>query len=162
MKKYILIAITSISLFACNQKATQNDLTAFNKNLVVAKQFIDVFTTKDSTKEASLLADNFTFDATEIGKDSLSKEDLLKGDREIMRTFNDIKLENADYYPGVDSSYKISSEVRVYGTWVSKFASTGKISRMKYYAIFKFNDAGLITNLEERCNLADMSKQLDN
>jgi hypothetical protein len=162
MKKYLLIAITSISLFACNQKATQNDLTAFNKNLVVAKQFIDVFTTKDSTKEASLLSDDFTWDGTEIGKDSLSKEDLLKGDREIMRTFNDIKLENADYYPGVDSSYKISSEVRVYGTWVSKFASTGKISRMKYYAIFKFNDAGLITNLEERCNLADMGKQLDN
>jgi hypothetical protein len=32
---------------------------------------------------------------------------------------------------------------------------------MKYYALFKFNDDGLIANLEERCNLADMSKQLD-
>ena len=163
MKKIALFLITTLSLFSCaQQNESNNNLTAFNKNLVVAKQFIDVFTTKDSTKEASLLSDDFTWDGTEIGKDSLSKEDLLKGDREIMRTFNDIKLENADYYPGVDSSYKISSEVRVYGTWVSKFASTGKISRMKYYAIFKFNDAGLITNLEERCNLVDMSKQLDN
>jgi hypothetical protein len=41
----------------------------------------------------------------------LSKAELIAGDKQLMKTFNDIKLENAEYYPGVDSSYKISSEV---------------------------------------------------
>ena len=162
MKKILFSSIAALTLFACNQKKEPNEnLEKYNKNLVVAKQFFEAVSTEDSTKEASLLSDDFKADGTEIGKDSLSKEVFLKGDREIMIMLNEIKFMNADYYPGVDSSYKISSEVRVYGTWVSKFASTGKISRMKYYAVFKFNDAGLITNLEERCNLADLTKQLD-
>jgi hypothetical protein len=162
MKQITLLLITTVSLFACNQKKEPNDnLEKYNKNLVVAKQFITAFTAQDSTKEASLLSDDFKADGTEIGIDSISKEFFLKGDREIMRMFSEIKFTNPDYYPGVDSSYKISSEVRVYGTWVSKFASNGKTSKMKYYAVFKFNDAGLITNLEERCNLADLTKQLD-
>ena len=162
MKKIVLFVITIVSIFSCTQKKEADDnLTKFKKNLVVAKQFIENFSTKDSAGEVALFSDDFTFNGSEIGNDSSSKSALIAGDKELMRTFNDIKLENADYYPGVDSSYKISSEVRVYGTWVSKFASTGKISRMKYYAVFKFNDEGLITNLEERCNLADLFKQLD-
>jgi ketosteroid isomerase-like protein len=162
MKKIVLFVITIVSIFGCTQKKEADDnLLKYKKNLLVAKQFIQSFSTKDSAGEAALFSEDFKFDGSNIGTDSGSKADLIAGDKKLMRTFNDIKLENADYYPGVDSSYKISSEVRVYGTWVSKFASTGKISRMKYYAILKFNDDGLITNLEERCNLADLSKQLD-
>jgi|APCry1669189241_1035207.scaffolds.fasta_scaffold59148_2 hypothetical protein len=162
MKKYIFVTISALAFFACSQpKDSADTLTKFNKNLVVAKQFIESFSTKDSVGQVAMFSDDFTFNGSEIGNDSSSKSALISGDKEIMSMYNDIKLEDADYYPGVDSSYKISSEVRVYGTWVSKFASTGKISRMKYYAVFKFNDAGLITNLEERCNLADLSKQLD-
>ncbi len=162
MKKFLLITMAAISFFACTQPKDNNDnLNKFKKNLVVAKQFIESFSTKDSTGELALFSEDFKFDGADMGTDSGSKAELMAGDKDLMRSYNDIKLENADYYPGVDSSYKISSEVRVYGTWVSKFASTGKISRMKYYAVFKFNDAGLITNLEERCNLADLNKQLD-
>ncbi|MEI6586418.1 MAG: nuclear transport factor 2 family protein [Sediminibacterium sp.] len=162
MKKNIFhFIIICIALVSCNeQKETDVNLVKYNKNLVVAKQFIDVFSSKDSAKEASLLSDDFKWNGSEIGQDSLSKEVLLKGDRDIMRMFNDIKLMNADYYPGVDSTYKINSEVRVYGTWVSKFVSSGKTSKMKYYAVFTFNDAGKITVLEEHCNIADLTKEL--
>jgi hypothetical protein len=165
MKKLLFVTISTFAFFACTQPKNDDDnLNKFRKNVVVAKQFIESFSTKDSTGQVALFSDDFKFDGSDIGTDSLSKVELIAGDKQLMKTFNDIKLENAEYYPGVDSSYnsyKISSEVRVYGTWVSKFASTGKISRMKYYALFKFNDAGLITNLEERCNLADLNKQLD-
>ena len=162
MKKILFVTMAALAFLACTQPKNDEDtLNKFRKNVVVAKQFIESFSTKDSTGQVALFSDDFKFDGSDIGTDSLSKAELIAGDKQLMKTFNDIKLENAEYYPGVDSSYKISSEVRVYGTWVSKFASTGKISRMKYYALFEFNDAGLITHLEERCNLADLNKQLD-
>ena len=78
-----------------------------------------------------------------------------------MKTFSDIKLTNAKYFPGLDSNFKITPDVRVYGTLVSKFAKSGVISKMKWYAEFKINDAGKIYEFREWCELADMSKELD-
>jgi hypothetical protein len=162
MKKITFIAIASIVIFACTPKKETNDnLNKFNKNLVTAKQFIEVFSARDSIKEAALFSEDFTWDGTEIGQDALPKEALLNGDKGIMKMFKEIKFKDADFYPGLDSTYQLNSDVRVYGTWVSKFASNGKTSRMKYYAVFHFNDAGLITGLRERCNVADLTKELD-
>ena len=159
MKKTILIAITSVTLFACNQqnKADVN-FSKFNKNIVVAKEFVEAFSTKDSIKEASLLSQDFIAFGPRIGQDSISKDILLKGDREAMITYSDIKLTNADYYPGVDSKCIINPEVRVYGTWIFKFAKSGKLSKMKWYAEFKINDAGKIYGFKEYCELEDMKK----
>lgn len=162
MKKFILYsAILCISLIACNEKKeADTNLDKYQKNLAIAKQFFAAFTSKDSTTEATLLADNFKWNGPAIGQDSLSKDILMAGEKEFMNAFNDIKLENAQYYPGLDSAtYKIDGGVRVYGTMVSKFASSGKTSKVKYYAVFQFNDMGKITQLEEYYNMEDLKKE---
>ena len=161
MKKILLSSIAALTLFACNQKKETNDnLEKYNKNLVVAKQFYEAFTTKDSTKEASLLSDDFKWNGPSIGQDSLSKEILMNGDKQVMINYSEIKFINADYYPGVDTTNKISSEVRVYATCSFKSVASGKTSKTKYYAVFGFNDAGKINELTEIYNLEDMKKEL--
>ena len=162
MKKNIFFfTILCISFIACNQKIESDvSLEQYNKNLIVAKQFYVSFSTKDSITEASLLSDDFKWNGPSIGQDSLSKEAFMKGDKEVMVAYSDIKLLGADYYPGVDTTHKISSEVRVYGTWNFKSAVSGKTSKAKYYAVFKFNDAGKINELTELYNLEDMKKEL--
>ena len=83
----------------------------------------------------------------------------MKGDKEVMGAYSDIKLLGVDYYPGVDTTLKISSEVRVYGTWNFKSSTSGKSSKAKYYAVFKFNNAGKINELTELYNVEDMKKE---
>jgi ketosteroid isomerase-like protein len=162
MKKIIIYsALACIAFTSCKeQKQADGNLEKFQKNLEVAKQFIAVFSTKDSTKEATLLADNFKWNGPAIGQDSLPKEALLSNDKELMNGFNDITLTNAQYLPGVDPvTYKIDGNVRVYGTWVTKSASSGKTVKLRYYAVFEFNEAGKITALEEYTNMEDLKKE---
>lgn len=162
MKKIVLFVITIVSIFSCTQKKEDDgNLIKYNKNLVVTKQFMEAYSTKDSTKEASLLSEDLLAYGPGIGQDSISKADIVKGDIDHMKTFSDIKLTNAKYFPGLDSNYKITPDVRVYGTLVSRFAKSGVISKMKWYAEFKINDAGKIYEFREWCELADMSKELD-
>jgi hypothetical protein len=162
MKQIALITITALSIFGCaSQKENDDNLTKYNKNLLVAKQFIDAFSTKDSTKEASLLSDDYLAFGPGIGQDSLSKEVIVKGDNGWMKTFSEIKLKNAEYSPGLDANYEINPDVRLYGTRVFKFAKSGKTSKMKFYAEFKINDAGQIYRYKEFCELHDMTKELN-
>ena len=161
MKKLFLCALVSASLIACSEKKSDDtNLELYKKNLEVAKEFIAVFSAKDSTKEAALLADNFKWTGPAIGQDSLPKDSLLAGDKVLMNTYNDTKLTNVQFVPGVDPvTYKLDGAVRVYGTWVSKFASTGKLNKLKYYALFEFDSAGKISYLEEYANLEDLKKE---
>ena len=162
MKKIISYsAILCISLIACNQKqASDANIAKYEKNLEIAKQFYAAFTSKDSTKQATFLTDDFKWNGPAIGQDSLSKEVLMAGDKEFMKAFNDIKFENTEYVPGIDpKTYALDGGVRVYGTINSKFASSGKTSKVKYYAVLGFNDSGKITTLEEYYNMEDLSKE---
>lgn len=161
MKKLVLCLLISASLIACSEKNdSDSNLDLYKKNVEGAKAFISAFSSKDSTKEASLLADNLIWSGPALGQDSLPKDSLLAGDKELMRTFNDAKLTNVQFVPGVDPvTYKLDGNVRVYGTWVSKFASNGKTSKLKYYAVFGFDAAGKIISLEEYANLEDLKRE---
>ena len=100
MKKILIVTMSAFVFLACTQPKNDEDtLNKFRKNVVVAKQFIESFSTKDSTGQVALFSDDFKFDGADIGTDSLSKAELIAGDKEIMKTFNDIKLEKAEYYP---------------------------------------------------------------
>lgn len=163
MKQIALFSlIACCSLFSCDSPQKHDDnLMKYTKNLVVAKQFIEAFSTKDSTLEASLLSDDYLAFGPGIGQDSLSKEVIVNGDKGWMKTFSEIKLTNAEYSPGLDANYEINSDVRLYGTWIFKFAKSGKTSKMKFYAEFKINDAGQIYRYKEFCELHDMTKELN-
>ena len=163
MKNNIFYSIIiCIALVSCNQqKATDDNLAKFNKNLVVAKQFIEAFSAKDSIKEASLLSEDLLAYGPGIGQDSISKDNIMKGDKDAMNTYSKTELTNAKYFPGLDEDYKISPVVRIYGTWIFKFAKSEKLSKMKFYAELKINDTGKIYEYREWCELADMSKELD-
>ena len=161
MKKILFVILVSASIFACTEKKESDaGLDNYKKNVEVAKQFLEVFSTKDSTKEASLLSDDFKWNGPAVGQDSLPKSALLASDKEMMKAFNDIKLTNIEYVPGVDPvTYKLDGNVRVYGTWVSKSAASGKTVKLKYYAVFTINPSGKISSLEEYTNMEDLKKE---
>lgn len=162
MKKIIFYsAIVCISLVACNDnKEADTNLDRFKKDVVIAKQFFEAISAKDSVKEASLLSEDLKWNGPAVGQDSLSKDVLMKGDKAFMQAHNEIKFADAEYYPSLDSvTYKITEGVRVYGTINSKFASSGKNSKVKYYAILTINDSGKINELTEYYNTEDLSKE---
>jgi hypothetical protein len=162
MKKMILYAaFACITIVSCKEQKEVENADKYKKNLEVAKQFIEAFSTKDSTKEASLLAENFKWTGPAMGQDSLPKDSLLVSDKQMMNTFNEIKLTNTEFVPGVDPvTFKLDGGVRVYGIWTSKVISTGKPTKFKYYAVFGFNEAGKIISLEEYANMEDLMKGL--
>jgi hypothetical protein len=161
MKKILLGALLSATLFACTEKKENNEgLDKYKKNLEVAKQFIEAFSAGDSTKEASLLADSLKWTGPAVGQDSLPKDSLLKSDKEMMTVFKDVQLTKTEFVPGVDPiTYKLDGGVRVYGTWVSKSVKSGKMTKLKYYAVFQINENGKIISLEEYANMEDLNKE---
>lgn len=153
--------VLSTIIISCNSNnQTDTGLETYKKNLEVAKQFYEAFMTKDSTKEASLLADDFKWTGPSIGQDSLPKDSLLKSDKEFMNAYNDTKISNVEYLPGIDSAtLKVDGGVRVYFTVTSKSATTGKNIKFRYYGVSKYNEAGKMKYLEEYYNLADVMKE---
>ena len=79
MKKIIIYStFFCAALVACTEKKEANtNLAKYEKNLAIAKQFYEAFTSKDSVNEETLLADDLKWNGPAIGQDSLSKDQYL-------------------------------------------------------------------------------------
>lgn len=91
--------------------------------------------------------------------DSLPKADWEEAMKGFMKAYNDKQLTDAQYYAGLDEDQQPNGDVRVYGIWNSKFAESGKDSKVKWYAVYFFNDEGKITHQAEWYDIADLSKE---
>lgn len=161
MKKLLLCLLVSASLVACSEKKeADNSFDKYKKNLEVAKQFYEAFSSKDSAKEATLLADNFKSISPSIDQDSVAKDKFMIGEKEYMNAYTETKLTKTQFFPGLDSTnYKPDGAVRIYGVWEVKSATTGKRAKFKYYGIMDFNESGKITLLDEYINMEDLKKE---
>ena len=166
MKKVIFLLTAIVLLASCKEKApvaeappTDLNMEQFHKNVETTKAFLDAFSTNDSIKMVSFVSDDFLWSPPSVGSDSLPKatwEEAMKG---FMKQFNDKKFTDAQYFAGLDDDQRPNGDVRVYGLWKSTFAETGKDSRLKYYAVYFFNEEGKISQQAEWYNTADLSKE---
>lgn len=161
MKKLLLSLFLVSLLAACTNNtkpATENAAdAAYAKNLATAKEYFAAFAAKDSTKMASLVTDDFKWTPPAVGMDSLSKATWFATMKTFMNTYNDITFTNQIWHRGVDSAENFDGSVRVYGIWKSKFASSGKITLLKYYATMDFNAEGKLVSQIEYYNTPDLT-----
>tara|TARA_B100001057_G_C22607577_1_gene855276 strand:+ start:56 stop:556 length:501 start_codon:yes stop_codon:yes gene_type:complete len=166
MKKIIFFLMLSAFVLGCQEnKQTQDNskMSLFNKNTETTKAWLEAFMKNDSTTFFSdkFLSDDFIWSPPAVGMDSLPKSEWEKAFRGFMTNFDNKTLTNPQYYAALDEENLPDGNVRLYGTWVSNFADTGKKSKLKWYSVVQFNEEGKISHYMEWYDSADLSKEFD-
>jgi len=167
MKKLILSFLVTAFLVGCNEtpKEVQANpkMNTFNKNVGTTKAFLNSFMENDSLTFFSdkYIGKDFMWSPPAVGMDSLPREQWEGAFKGFMANFDNKTLKNAQYYAALDEQNLPDGNVRVYGTWNSNFASTGKKSMLKWYAVFRYDDEGKIGHYMEWYDSADLSKEFD-
>ncbi len=158
MKKLLLFAITALLLVACstNEKKEDDtskktdDMTAlYEKNLAVIKSGIAAFEKKDIEGWASSVADSAVWNSPVYGDTVTTKAHWKESLAAYIGNWNDLKLTNANFLPGVDSTtHQPDGSVRFYGVWVGTHKS-GKQTSSKFYGSYDLDkDNKIITGDE--------------
>ena len=166
MKKLLLCVLTFTLLTGCqdnNQNSVNSKMSVFKKNTETTKAWLDAFMQNDSTAFFSdkYMSDDFIWSPPSVGMDSLPKSEWEKAFRGFMSNFDNKKLTNPQYFAALDEDNLPDGNVRAYGTWTSNFASNGKKSMLKWYAVLQFNEEGKLSHYMEWYDSADLSKEFD-
>ncbi len=166
MKKIILLVTAIALLVSCQEKVQEPqapmpdpNMEKFQKNVETTKAFLEAFSNNDSLNFGQYVTDDFIWSPPSVGRDSLPRavwEEAMKG---FMKMFDNKKLTDAQYFAGLGEDQKPNGDVRAYGLWKSNFADTGKDARLKWYAVFFFNEEGKITHQAEWYDTADLTKE---
>jgi len=156
MKK-IICAVLLTAILACNQEpktvaasATSTDAKAlYEKNLAVLQSGISAFEKEDINSWAATIADSAKWSSPMYGATEGKKEDWKNALASYMADWDNLKLENANFLPGIDSTtHELDGSVRYYGVWAGNHKSGVKTS-VKFYAAYDFNKDGKIVSGDE-------------
>jgi ketosteroid isomerase-like protein len=112
MKQLIVLALISLSLFACTSSAEKKE----KANLAIAKKYMQAVETKDVALMDSLLADNYIGYGPSIG-DSTNKEEAL-----LSWEYNTENLYESIEYTHHQELAVTVKEGRAKGDWVLNWA----------------------------------------
>lgn len=165
MKKIMLLLTAIVILVSCQEKASERvtpapdvNMEKFHKNVATTKASLAAFCANDTTKFASFVSDDFIWSPPSVGMDSLPRAEWENAMKGFMKSFTDKELTNAQYFAGLNDDQTPNGDVRVYGVWNSKHADSGKDAKLKWYAVYFFNDAGKIMHTAEWYDTADLAK----
>jgi hypothetical protein len=167
MKKLFLLLVATAFLASCDQAPKETPVNpkmdVFNTNVATTKAFLSSFMENDSVTFFSdkYIGKDFIWSPPAVGMDSLPRvqwEGAFKG---FMANFDNKMLMNTKYYAALDEENLPDGNVRVYGTWNSTFAETGKKSMLKWYAVFRYDAEGKIAHYMEWYDSADLLKEFD-
>lgn len=167
MKQFIYLLATSFIFFSCQQAApleVQNvKMETFKKNVETTKAWLAAFSENDSLTFFSdeYISEDFLWSPPGVGMDSISKEEWKNAFRFFMTNYDNKQLTKPQYFAALDEENQPDGNVRVYGEWNSNFAATGKKSKLKWYAVFRFDEQGRIKEQMEWYDSADLSKEFD-
>tara|TARA_B100000795_G_scaffold269745_1_gene260179 strand:+ start:2177 stop:2680 length:504 start_codon:yes stop_codon:yes gene_type:complete len=167
MKKLIYLTIVSLLIISCqqnNQTDKRNSkMNVFNKNTETTKAWLNAFMQNDSTTLFSdkYVSDDFIWSPPAVGMDSLPKSEWEEAFRGFMSSYDNKVLTNPQYYAALDEENLPDGNVRVYGTWNSNFATTGKKNKLKWYAVFQYNEDGKMSHYMEWYDSADLTKEFN-
>lgn len=171
MRTILILLMCLIFVYACEEEkkapeepqqempAEDPEMNKFRENTETVKAAIEAFKSKDTTKLASYVSEDFIWSPPSVGMDSLSRRDWMEAMQGYMDKYDDIQLADALYYAGLDEDQNPNGDVRAYGVWESKHADSGKDAKLKWYAVYFFNDQGKIVHLAEWYDTADLQKE---
>ena len=167
MKKLLLFFVATAFLVSCGQTPKEAPVNpkmeVFNTNVATTKAFLNSFMEKDSATLFSnkYIGKDFIWSPPAVGMDSLPREQWENAVKGFMTNYDNLMLLNAQFFAALDEENLPDGSVRVYGTWNSTFAKTGKKSKLKWYAVFRYNEEGKIAHQMEWYDSADLSKEFD-
>jgi len=112
MKQLIMLAIISISLFACTSSADNKE----SENLAIAQKYMKAVETKNISTMDSLLADNYIGYGPSVG-DSTNKEEAILSWKDNMETL----YESIEYTRHKEIAVTVD-EGEAIGDWILNWA----------------------------------------
>ena len=148
MKKLLLIPLAALLLTACADNDKKEDDASkksagmralYEKNLDVLKKSIAAFEKKDIEGWAASIADTANWTSPTYGDTVHTKAHWKEALAYYIANWNDLKLNNAVFLPGLDSAgHEIDGSVRYYGNWDAVHTSGVKTS-VNFYGSYDFN-----------------------
>lgn len=152
MNKYFLTGIFTILLYSCAQETKPNPyeamLPAFNENAKVVHALFDAIEQEDLEAAADFYSEEVKFNPPAYGADVLNKEQVVGLYGGMMQLMNNIKANDRDFYPGVDSNFHPDGSVRAYIRWTAD-AENGASGEIKAYEVFRFDADHKIVEVDE-------------
>ena len=164
MKKLLLIPMAALLLAACTDKDKKEDESAkknagmmslYEKNLAVLKTSIAAFEKKDIEGWVASLADTANWISPTYGDTVHTKAHWKETLNYYINNWDNLKLNNAIFLPGLDSTYAIDGSVRYYGSWDAVHKSGVKTS-VNFYGTYEFNKDNKVVSGSEFFDVGGM------
>ncbi len=164
MKKLFSVLILFGTLISCNQKnqdqsMMEEAMAMYNQNAKVVHELFDSLEKEDLETAASFFAEEVKFNPPAYGGKDLNKKEILENYNGFMQIFDNIKANDRDFYPTVDSIFVPDGGVRIYAKWS---ADLGDISMegIKAYEVFKFDTNNKIIEVDEYMDVSGMLNKI--
>ena len=148
MKKILILNIFSfLLLFSCAETVTSESITTsevYEKNLVTAKKFFELFSSEDTEAQKPLICPGVTHYSPFIGSEGSKYDEFLANNKQWMDNFDEITYSASSWSPGSDADGQSNGEVKTYGTWTAKSVATGNVITVRAHHYFTFNGSGQI------------------
>lgn len=153
MKKLLLQSALIGLLFSCNQKTQEQSqmeasMAIYSQNAKVVHALFDSLENEDLETAASFFAEEAKFNPPAYGGKEWSKDEILENYNGFMQMLDNIKANDRDFYPTVDSNFIPDGGVRIYANWTAELKDNSMDS-LKAYEVFKFNDNNKIIEVDE-------------
>lgn len=164
MKKLLLLSTLVGLLFSCNQKTQEQSqkeeaLAIYNENAKVIHALFDSLENEDLETAASFFAEEAKFNPPAYGGKDLNKKGILENYNGFMQILNNIKANERDFYPTVDSNFIPDGGVRIYAKWSANLGDNS-MEGIKAYEVFKFNENHKITEVDEYMDVSGMLNKI--
>ena len=156
MKIVVFFFITLLGLYACKMSVKSEEAPKasdakmlYEKNLASLKKGITAFENEKLDDWAATVADTTIWNSAVYGSSPAGKADWRKELNNYIADWDSLKLNYADFLPGIDSAtHQFDGSVRYYGIWNGVHKS-GIHTLVNFYATYDFNKDGKIINASE-------------
>lgn len=151
MKKLLFATIVSLLVIACSEEKKEDDSKKWwneslvQKNLATIQAGIAAFEKEDIDGWSAIVADSAVWSSPAYGDTVTTKAHWLESLKFYMDNWDNLKLNNAIFLPGIDSAtHEMDGSVRYYGDWDAVHKS-GLAMHLKFYATYDFNKDNKVT-----------------
>ena len=138
MKKLFIIILSVLFVYSCTNNAYKAE---FEKNTEIAKAYLKLHEEENAEAMFEYLHPEIEWHMPVYGMDMGGLEDVKTAIRGYQSEFDNMKFSANYWLPGVNTETGIpDGSTRVYGTWTSTHALTGKETSLTTYHSFEFND----------------------
>ena len=158
MKKSILIALVTVTLFACNPNKNETTSTTddaamddFKENSKIILAGFEAFTKNDTAVAKDNMSDTAKINGAAYGGEAIvGKAVYAQRLAGLHKIFTNIKANDIKLLPGLDEvTFRPNGDVRAYVRMTDDAIANGAKIEHKFYGVYQFNKDHKIINVDE-------------